>query len=226
MAEYLFDKHTLGNRDEESQASSAWLPIATGLMSLVTKAVRAYLYCTFAISCTKMSTQVLSLVPFPQIKELVPLPPKGRSDWFFCSKWMCNWEGLILNPFWLCFCDVNSYFAAFDIIGILSGLPRGALPAPPPLPGPWARMPLLGSQGDSLTLWRTVTFLSSLCGKWRPQSAAYWSGSEVHIWRAGIADSCGIFVCWYNSRYSISYHQWNDCKEMKLTHPPAWGLPF
>ena len=80
MAEYLFDKHTLGNRDEESQASSAWLPIATGLMSLVTKAVRAYLYSTFAISCTKMSTQVLSLVPFPQIKELVPLPPKGRSD--------------------------------------------------------------------------------------------------------------------------------------------------
>ena len=68
MAEYLFDKHTLGNSDNESQTSSAWLPIATGVMSLVTKPVHAYLYCTFSISCTKMSTEVLSLVPFPQIK--------------------------------------------------------------------------------------------------------------------------------------------------------------
>ena len=56
MAEYLFHKHTLGNSDNESQTSSAWLPIATGVMSLVTKPVHAYLYCTFSISCTKMST--------------------------------------------------------------------------------------------------------------------------------------------------------------------------
>ena len=56
MAEYLFDKHTLGNSDNESQTSSAWLPIATGVMSLVTKPVHAYLYCTFSISCTKTST--------------------------------------------------------------------------------------------------------------------------------------------------------------------------
>ena len=39
---------------------------------------------------------------------------------------MCNWEGLILNPYWLCFCDFHSYFAAFVIIGILNGLPQGA----------------------------------------------------------------------------------------------------
>ena len=59
---------------------------------------------------------------------------------------MCNWEGLILNPYWLCFCDFNSHFAAFVIIGMLNDLPQGALPAPR------ARMPLFDSLGDGLTL--------------------------------------------------------------------------
>ncbi|XP_035578697.1 ferritin heavy chain-like [Zalophus californianus] len=46
MAEYLFDKHTLGNSDSESSALGC-LPIATRVTSLVTKAVHAcwgYLY--------------------------------------------------------------------------------------------------------------------------------------------------------------------------------------
>ena len=34
----------------------------------------------------------------------------------------CNWEGLILIPYWICFCDFNSYFATFVIIGIYNGL--------------------------------------------------------------------------------------------------------
>lgn len=27
-----------------------------------------------------------------------------------------NWEGLILNLLWICFCDFNLYFAAFIVI--------------------------------------------------------------------------------------------------------------
>ena len=43
---------------------------------------------------------------------------------------------------------------------------------------------------------------------------------------ARITDRYDIFVCWYDRRYSISHHPWNDCKEVKLTHPHIWGLPF
>ena len=43
---------------------------------------------------------------------------------------------------------------------------------------------------------------------------------------AGITDRSDIFICWYDRRYSISHHPWNDYKEVKLTHPPMWGLPF
>ena len=86
------------------------------------------------------------LSTIPSNKVIGTSPSKRKIKLILFSKWMCNWEGLILNPYWLCFCDFNSVFAAFVIIGMLNDLPQGALPAP------WARMPLFDSLGDGLTL--------------------------------------------------------------------------
>lgn len=39
----------------------------------------------------------------------------------------------MLTPHWICFCDFNSYFASFVIMGLQNGLPRESLtPNPPP----------------------------------------------------------------------------------------------
>ena len=38
-------------------------------------------------------------------------------------------------------------------------------------------------------------------------------------YRFRITDSCGIFVCWYDRRYSISHHLWNGYEDVKLTYP-------
>ena len=57
-----------------------------------------------------------------------------------------------------------------------------------------------------------------------PSSAAYQLSSEIHIW-GGQNHSWMWHLCWYDRRYSISSHPWNDWKEVNLIHPPAWSLP-
>ena len=66
MAEYLFDKHILGNRDNESLAL-CWLPVVTGMTSLVIKAVHLCLGYTYLSSflSTTPSNKVIWYATLP-----------------------------------------------------------------------------------------------------------------------------------------------------------------
>ena len=43
---------------------------------------------------------------------------------------------------------------------------------------------------------------------------------------ARMTDRYENFVCWYDREYFISYHPWNDWKEVELTRPLTRGLSF
>ena len=120
---------------------------------------------------------------------------------------------------WICHHEFSSYFSTFVII--MASLRE---PCPLPSPDPWGRVPLFGSQGDRLTLstHERLWFSCVLCvGNASP---CLLLTSVAYLFR--ITDSCGIFIYWYDRRYSISHHLRNDSEDVKLTHPPAWSLPF
>ena len=88
MAEYLFDKHILGNRDNESLAL-CWLPVVTGMTSLVIKAVHLCLGYTYLSS-------FLSTTPSNKVIWCATLPshPKRKKK---CEKKI--WEVCVPNHF-------------------------------------------------------------------------------------------------------------------------------
>ena len=73
--------------------------------------------------------------PWPHPPEVTPVLvhgklPAGPCRWgFTLAKIVCDQKGSILTPCWIYFCDLNSYFAAFVIVGIHSTCLREPLPS-------------------------------------------------------------------------------------------------
>ena len=85
-------------------------------------------------------------------------------------KWRSNQEGVILNLYWICFCDFNPYLAAFVIISIHKGLHQGEYLTPPTCEGLWHSWILCVAN-------------------------VYWGMNQKFTFReAGITDRCEIFV--------------------------------
>ena len=77
---------------------------------------------------------------------------------------------------------------------------------------------ILNLHPDPAHLWKTVTFLNPLCGKWRSSwcisSAAYLRSPEIHISEAGITVRDDIFVDLtgaipFHTTHEMTKRKWN-----------------
>ena len=147
---------------------------------------------------------------FALIVSIHHLVKSYRKYSFFSSysvEWYCNQEEFILNSqrIW----SVTSTLILLLLLFVHKGLPQRDYLTQPTCEG----------------LWHILKFFV-----WQrprcPSSVAYQVAQKFTFGEAGITDRCDIFVCWYAR--DIPFHTIHEmtCKEVKLTHPPAWGLPF